>query len=290
MALEPGHTLLHYRIVEKIGEGGMGEVWKAVDTTLDREVAIKLLPDAFSGDRERMARFEREAKMLAALNHPNIAAVYGLHETDTPDGPVRFIAMEMVPGEDLAHRLVRGPLDVDEAVDVARQVAEALEVAHDQGIIHRDLKPANIRQTPEGKIKVLDLGLAKALAPELSSDPGSVSLSPTMTSAGTVAGTLLGTAAYMSPEQAKGRAVDRRADIWAFGCVLHEMLTAKKLFEAETVSETLAAVLRDEVSWDTLPPDVPASVTHVMQRCLDRDPRTRLRDIGEARIVLDRAP
>jgi len=280
--IQPGQTLLHYRIVEKIGEGGMGEVWKAVDTTLDREVAIKFLPDAFAGDAERLARFEREAKMLATLNHANIASVYGLHESDGK----RFIAMEMVPGEDLAQRLARGPLAVEDAVDVARQVAEALEAAHEQGVIHRDLKPANIKRTPDGKIKVLDLGLAKALAPETSSDPASVSLSPTMTSAGTVAGTLLGTAAYMSPEQAKGRAVDRRADIWAFGVVLHEMLTGSKMFEAETISETLAAVLRDDVSFDRLPRDIPASVTSLLKRCLDRDPRTRLRDIGEARIAL----
>ena len=282
MEIRAGQDLLHYRIVEKIGEGGMGEVWKAVDTTLDREVAIKFLPDAFAGDAERLARFEREAKMLATLNHDNIAAVYGLHETDGR----RFIAMEMVPGEDLAQRLARGPLAVEDAIDIARQVAEALEAAHEQGIIHRDLKPANIKRTPDGKIKVLALGLAKALSPETSGDSGSVSLSPTMTTAGTVAGTLLGTAAYMSPEQAKGRAVDRRADIWAFGVVLHEMLTGEKMFEAETVSETLAAVLRDEVSLDSLSGTTPAAITRLLTRCLDRDPRTRLRDMGEARIAL----
>jgi len=282
MNLQPGQNLLHYRVVEKIGEGGMGEVWKALDTTLDREVAIKFIPGEFADDAERLARFVREAKMLATLNHANIAAVYGLHES----AGRHFIAMELVPGEDLAQRLARGPLAVEDAIDVARQVADALEAAHDQGVVHRDLKPANIKRTPEGKIKVLDLGLAKALAPEMSSNSGSVSLSPTVTSAGTVAGTLLGTAAYMSPEQAKGRPVDRRADIWAYGVVLHEMLTGKKLFEAETVSETLAAVLRDEVSMDTLPGAIPAPVTTLMKRCLDRDPRTRLRDIGEARIAL----
>jgi serine/threonine-protein kinase len=282
MNIQPGQDLLHYRIVEKIGEGGMGQVWKAIDTTLDREVAIKFLPDAFARDGERLARFEREAKMLATLNHANIAAIYGLHES----GGRRFIAMEMIPGEDLAQRLTRGRLAVEDAIDVARQVADALEAAHEQGVVHRDLKPANIKRTPDGKIKVLDLGLAKALAPETSSDPGSVSLSPTVTSAGTVAGTLLGTAAYMSPEQAKGRPVDRRADIWAFGVVLHEMLTGEKMFDAETVSETLAAVLRDEVSMDRLPGGVPAPVTILLKRCLVRDPRTRLRDIGEARIAL----
>jgi serine/threonine-protein kinase len=282
MAIQPGESLLHYRIVEKIGEGGMGEVWKATDTTLDREVAIKFLPDAFADDAERLARFEREAKMLATLNHANIAAVYGLHESDGR----RFIAMELVPGEDLAERLARGPLAVEDAIDIARQVAEALEAAHEQGVVHRDLKPANIKRTPDGMIKVLDLGLAKALAPEMSSGSGSVSLSPTVTSAGTLAGTLLGTAAYMSPEQAKGRPVDRRADIWAFGVVVHEMLTGEKMFEAETISETLAAVLRDEVSLNTLPVETPTAITRLLKRCLDRDPRTRLRDIGEARVAL----
>jgi len=289
MNLNPGQTLLHYRLVEKIGEGGMGEVWKAADTTLGREVAIKFIPGSSAGDAERLARFVREAKMLATLNHPNIAAVYGLHEAKPPapaTGSIHFIAMELVPGEDLAQRLARGALPVEEAIDVARQVAEALEAAHEQGVIHRDLKPANIKRTPDGKIKVLDLGLAKALAPETSTDAARVSLSPTVTAAGTVAGTLLGTAAYMSPEQAKGRPVDRRADIWAFGVVLHEMLTGRKLFETETISETLAAVLRDEVSMKTLPAGTPASVTALLGRCLDRDPRKRLRDIGEARVAL----
>ncbi len=282
MNLEPGRDLLHYRIVEKIGEGGMGEVWKALDTTLDREVAVKFIPEQFAKDGERLARFVGEARMLAALNHPGIAAIYGLHESEGR----RFIAMELVPGEDLAQRLARGPLAVKDAIDVARQVADALEAAHEQGVVHRDLKPANIKRTPEGKIKVLDLGLAKALTHEIFSDPASLSVSPTVTSAGTVAGTLLGTAAYMSPEQAKGRPVDRRADIWAFGVVLYEMLTGKRLFEAETVSETLAAVLRDEVLLEDLPEGVPAPVSNLIRRCLDRDPRTRLRDIGEARIAL----
>ncbi len=289
MNLNAGQSLLHYRLVEKIGAGGMGEVWKALDTALDREVAIKFIPAASANDAERLARFVREAKILATLNHPNIAAVYGLHQAEAPApgaGSVHFIAMELVPGEDLSERLARGALPVDEAVDVARQVAEALEAAHEQGVIHRDLKPANIKRTPDGKIKVLDLGLAKALSPETSAEPGSASLSPTITTAGTVAGTLLGTAGYMSPEQAKGRPVDRRADIWAFGVVLHEMLTGKKLFEADTVSETLAAVLRDEVSMESLPGGIPAPVKSLMKRCLDRDPRRRLRDIGEARVAL----
>ncbi|MEE8411488.1 MAG: protein kinase [Acidobacteriota bacterium] len=283
MPFQPNQPLLHYRLTEKIGEGGMGVVWSARDTTLDRDVAIKVLPEALAAEPERLARFEREARLLAALDHPNIASVYGLHEAEG----YRFIAMELVPGEDLSQRLARGPLAVEDAIGIARQVAEALESAHEQGVIHRDLKPANIKCTPDGKVKVLDLGLAKALAQETSADSPSGSLSPTVTSAGTIAGTLLGTAAYMSPEQAKGRPVDRRADIWAFGVVLYEMLTGKTLFQAETISETLAAVLRDEVSIDdALPAGTPASVAGLLRRCLDRDPRTRLRDIGEARIAL----
>ncbi|NIM01479.1 MAG: protein kinase, partial [Acidobacteria bacterium] len=280
--IEPGQMLAHYQLVEKIGEGGMGVVWKALDTTLDREVAIKILPDAFAQDPDRRARFEREARLLATLNHPNIAGVYGLHAADG----MSFIAMEYVPGEDLAERLKRGPLSVDDALDVARQVADALEAAHEQGVIHRDLKPANIKRTPEGKIKVLDLGLAKALATEAAQDPASLSLSPTVTSAGTVAGTLLGTAAYMSPEQAKGQEADRRADIWAFGCVLHEMLTGKVTFAGATISEVMASVLRDRPDEDALPAETPAGVRRLLRRCLDRDRNTRLRDIGEARIAL----
>jgi serine/threonine-protein kinase len=240
------------------------------------------MPDDMARDAERVARFEREAKLLAVLDHPNIAAAYGFHEAEGQ----RFIAMEFVSGEDLAERLARGPLTTEDALDIGRQVAAALEAAHEQGVIHRDLKPANIKYTPEGKVKVLDLGLAKALVTETSGDSPSLSLSPTLTSAGTVAGTLLGTAAYMSPEQAKGRPVDRRADIWAFGVVLYEMLTSRKMFEAETISETLAAVLRDEVEIDALPAGIPASVATLLGRCLDRNAGTRLRDIGEARIAL----
>ena len=282
MNLQPDQNLLHYRLIEKIGEGGMGVVWRARDTSLDRDVAIKILPQGIAAEPERLARFEREAKLLAVLDHPNIAAVYGLHEAEGQ----RFIAMEFVSGEDLAERLARGPLPTEDALDIGHQIAAALEAAHEQGVIHRDLKPANIKYTPEGKVKVLDLGLAKALVAETSGDSQSLSLSPTVTSAGTIAGTLLGTAAYMSPEQAKGRMVDRRADIWAFGVVLYEMLTSRKMFEAETISETLAAVLRDEVKIDALPTGVPASVARLLGRCLDRNPSTRLRDIGEARIAL----
>ena len=287
--IEPGRMLAHYKLVEKIGEGGMGVVWKALDTTLNREAALKILPDAFAQDPDRRARFEREARLLATLNHPNIAGVYGLHvvpSADSGGGNLSFIAMEYVPGEDLAARLARGPLPVDDAIDVARQVAEGLEAAHEQGVIHRDLKPANITRTPEGKIKVLDLGLAKALANEASVDSASLSLSPTITAGGTIAGTLLGTAAYMSPEQVKGKEVDRRADIWAFGCVLFEMLTGRTTFGGETISEVMASVLRDRPKEDALPTETPAGVRRLLSRCLDRDRDTRLRDMGEARIAL----
>ncbi len=280
MNLQPGTVLSHYRLAAKIGEGGMGEVWKATDTTLERSVAIKILPEAFAEDPERVARFEREAKLLASLNHPNIAVIHGLHRSDG----VQFLAMELVEGEDLAQRIKRGALPLDEAVAVARQVAEALEAAHESGVIHRDLKPANIQITPEGKVKVLDFGLAKAF--ETESKSGNPSLSPTLTSAGTRAGVILGTAAYMSPEQARGRPVDRRADIWAFGCVLFEMLTGTQPFTGETVSDTLAAVLKTEPDGSLLPEETPPPLRRLLRRCLVKDPKERLRDIGEARILL----
>jgi serine/threonine-protein kinase len=225
MGLESGTSLLHYDVVEKIGEGGMGVVWKARDTTLDRAVAIKILPGEFHHEPERLARFEREAKLLASLNHPNIASIYGFHEAETSTGALRFIAMELVPGQDLAERLKRGALPVRDALEIACKVAEALETAHDQGVIHRDLKPANIKLGDENQVKVLDFGLAKAFEPDPGAPGASVSLSPTMTTGGTRAGVLIGTAAYMSPEQARGHAVDKRADIWAFGTVLYELLT-----------------------------------------------------------------
>jgi len=287
MAIEAGQQLLHYRLVEKIGEGGMGVVWKAVDTTLDREVAIKILPEAFARDAERLARFDREAKVLASLNHAGIAAIYGLHEHGSATDSVRFLAMELVPGEELAERLDRGSMSIDDAIAVAAQIAEALEEAHERGVIHRDLKPANVKLTPEGRVKVLDFGLAKAMAGDtVGSASGSASDSPTITSAGTVVGMILGTAAYMSPEQARGLAVDRRADIWSFGVVLHEMLTGRRTFAGETVSETLASVIKDAIDWSALPPDTPRHVRRLLRRCLDRDPHTRLRDAGEARVAL----
>jgi len=282
--LVPGQALLHYRIVDRIGAGGMGEVWRATDTSLGRDVAVKLLPPSVASDAERLARFEREAKLLASLSHPGIAAVYGLHQADG----VRFIAMEFVDGEDLADRLARGPLAVDEAIDVARQVADAVEVAHEHGIVHRDLKPANVVRTRDGAVKVLDFGLAKALEPGSgSTSAADPMLSPTLTSAGTAAGVILGTAAYMSPEQARGRPVDRRADVWAFGAFLFEMLTGERAFGGETVSDTLAAILTRDPDWSRLPAGTPPRVAELLRRCLDRDPRRRLRDIGEARVLLE---
>ncbi|MCA1558870.1 MAG: protein kinase [Acidobacteria bacterium] len=256
--------------------------YRARDTKLNRDVAIKVLPELFAADRERLARFEREAQSLAALNHSNIGQIFGL--IDSPSA----LVMELVDGEDLAERLARGPIALDEALPIARQIAEALETAHERGIIHRDLKPANIKVTPEGVVKVLDFGLAKALAADSSVRPaGDLLNSPTFTSpAMTEMGVILGTAAYMSPEQANGKTADKRADIWAFGVVLHEMLTGTRLFACDTPSETVAAVLRADVDLRALPTAIPTSVRRLLERCLERDPRLRLRDIGEARIAL----
>jgi serine/threonine-protein kinase len=285
LSIEPDRQLLHYRLIEKIGEGGMGVVWKAEDTTLQREVAIKILPDALAADAERLARFGREARMLASLNHPNIASVFGLHQADD----VHFLAMELVRGEDLSERISRGALRVDDALAIARDVAEALRVAHANGMVHRDLKPANIRIGLEGEVKVLDFGLAKILSPDADgSSPGSApSMSPTVTSLGTVAGVLLGTAAYMSPEQARGKPVDKRADVWAFGCVLFEMLAGKLVFAGDTITDTLAAVVRAEPDWDALPADLPRAVGKVLRLCLAKDPRERLNDIADAALLME---
>jgi len=286
VALEPGQQLLQYRLIEKIGEGGMGLVWKALDTDLGREVAIKVLPEVFAGDADRLNRFQREARLLASLNHPSIAAVYGLHEHEG----MRFLAMELVQGEDLSVRLSRGQLPVEDALDVAGQVCEAFVAAHDAGVIHRDLKPANVMLTAEGKVKVLDFGLAKALDADPASGSGvSASLSPTMITAGTQAGMILGTAAYMSPEQARGKPVDRRADIWALGCLLFEMLTGRAVFAGETVTDTLASVVRAEPDWESLPPETSASVRRVLRRALEKDPARRLRDAGDVRLEIDEA-
>lgn len=282
MDLRAGHSLLHYRIVDSIGQGGMGEVWKAFDSVLDREVAIKVLPQAVADDPERRARFEREAKVLASLIHPNVAAVFGLHEADG----VHFLAMELVPGEDLAKRLARGPMGIHETIDVGRQIASALEAAHAAGVVHRDLKPANVLRTPDGRVKVVDFGLARAGEPPAGTSLDG-SLSPTLTTPASVAGALLGTAAYMSPEQARGRTVDRRADLWAFGCVLYECLTGRKAFPGDTVTDTLAAVLRAEPEWGDLPENIPTRLRELIQRCLAKDPERRWRDPGDAMLELE---
>jgi hypothetical protein len=282
MPLTPGTRLGPYEIAAVIGAGGMGEVFRARDTRLAREVAIKVVPDLVADDPDRFARFTREAQTLAALNHPNIAQVHGFEES----GGVRALVMELVDGDDLSLLLSRGALAPADALPIARQIAEALEAAHERGIVHRDLKPANIKVRPDGTVKVLDFGLAKAL--EQDGSASDLQNSPTFTSPAllTRTGVILGTAAYMAPEQAKGKSVDKRADIWAFGVVLFEMLTGQKLFGGETVSETLAAVLKDDVRLDRLPPDTPGHVRRVLARCLERDPRLRLRDIGEARVAL----
>jgi len=276
-----GRKISHYSVTTKLGEGGMGEVYRATDTRLNREVALKVLPEAFSSDAARMARFQREAQVLASLNHPHIASIYGLEEADG----VRCLVLELVEGPTLAERIAKGPIPLDEALPIACQVAEALEAAHERGVVHRDLKPGNIKVTPDGSVKVLDFGLAKAFQGEETEQD--ISTSPTMTvAAPTQAGIILGTAAYMSPEQARGRKVDRRADIWAFGCVLYEMLRGEPLFTGETVSDVLVAVLTRDPDWTSLPPDLPRSVQRVLRRCLQRDPKRRLRDIGDARLEL----
>jgi Tol biopolymer transport system component/tRNA A-37 threonylcarbamoyl transferase component Bud32 len=285
MSLTHGQSLLHYRISDKLGEGGMGEVYLARDTTLDREVAIKVLPAAFATDDTRLGRFQREARLLASLNHPNIAAVYGLHE----DGGHRFLAMELVTGENLAQKMERGRIPVNEAVAIAGQIAEALAAAHDRGVVHRDLKPANIMVNADGTVKVLDFGLAKIAEPEAGDTGTDASMSPTITSLGTQVGMILGTAAYMSPEQARGQSVDERADIWAMGVTIFEMLSGTRPFMGETVSDTLAAVLRADLDFDDLHADTPASVCRVLRRCLDRDPKRRLRDAGEVRFAVEDA-
>ncbi|HUF25168.1 MAG TPA: protein kinase [Vicinamibacterales bacterium] len=276
-----GTTVGPYRVLEKLGEGGMGEVYRARDTRLDRDVAIKILPPAFAADAERLARFEREAKTLASLNHTHIAHIHGIE--DTPTG--RALVMELVEGEDLSVRISRGALPIAETVAIARQIADALEAAHERGIIHRDLKPANIKVRDDGTVKVLDFGLAKALDPSAGSNPDLMN-SPTITSPATQLGTILGTAAYMAPEQAKGRAVDKRADVWAFGVVLYEMLTGQRAFEGEDISTTLAAVLMRDPDWTALPAGTPPALAQLLRRCLERDPKLRLRDIGEARVLL----
>jgi len=283
MPLEARQELSHYRLVEQIGQGGMGVVWLADDTRLGRQVALKMLPEELAADPDRLARFDREARVLASLNHPNIGAIHGLEE----DKDIRFLVLELVPGDTLAERLSSGPMKLEECLGVARQIAEALQAAHGAGILHRDLKPANIKITPDGKVKVLDFGLAKELtSPAASSD---LSLSPTITAASTQAGVIMGTAAYMSPEQARGQDVDQRTDVWAFGCLLFEMLTGRLAFGGPTVSDSLAAILEREPPVSELPQGTPTSVRRLVRRCLSKELDRRLCAIGDARIEIQEA-
>ena len=281
MPVAPGTQLGPYEIGSPLGAGGMGEVYRARDIKLGRDVALKVLPATFATDPERMARFRREAQVLASLNHPHIGAIYGLEDS----GGVHALVMELVEGPTLADRIALGAIPLDEALQIAREIAEALEAAHERGIIHRDLKPANLKVTPDGNAKVLDFGLAKALEGHPSSTD--IHNSPTVTSMATLPGVILGTAAYMSPEQAKGKSVDRRTDIWTFGCVFFEMLAGKRPFEGETVSDALAAVIRAEPEWSLLPANTPQTIRNLLQRCLKKDSRQRLQAIGDARIAIE---
>ena len=283
MSLSSGTKLAHYEILEPIGKGGMGEVYRARDGKLGRDVAIKVLPEEFAENEERLARFKREAKVLASLNHPNIASIYGLEHSDD----THYLVLELVPGETLAERISRGPIPLEEALDIAKKIAEALEEAHEQGIVHRDLKPANVKQTEDGKIKVLDYGLAKVFQEDTPDDDSS--MSPTLTRDATRVGVILGTAAYMSPEQAKGKKVDKRTDIFAFGAVLYEMLTGKRAFAGEDVSEVLASVIKLEPEWSALPADLSPTLRMFLNRCLEKDPKRRLPDIGVVRLAMDGA-
>ncbi len=286
MQIKPGTILRQYRIAEPLGAGGMGEVYRAHDTQLGREVAIKVLPAAVAQDPDRLARFKREAQVLAALNHPNIAAIYGLEDA----GDTLFLVLELVEGEDLAERLKRGRIPIDDTLAIAKQIADALAEAHDKGIVHRDLKPANVKLTPGGKVKVLDFGLAKAAAGDATASGLSDSDSaPTMTHAATMAGMILGTAAYMSPEQARGKTVDRRTDVWAFGCVLYEMLTGGRAFAGEDITETLAEIVRGEPDWTRLPKELPPAVRVLIERCLIKDRDLRLLDMSVVRFLMSDA-
>lgn len=280
-----GKTISHYEILQKLGEGGMGVVFRAKDTKLGRQVAIKTLPEKFAQDRERLARFEREAKLLASLNHPSIATIFGLEEASG----IHFLVLELVEGQTLAERVFAGSLETAEALEICHQIAEALEAAHEKGIIHRDLKPSNIKVTPEGKVKVLDFGLAKAFEAAASGEAAGVDLSksPTLTADSSRSGIILGTAAYMSPEQTRGKQLDKRADIWSFGCVLYEMFTGKQAFKGETISDTIAAILEHEPDWKALPEATPLRIRDLLRRCLQKNPHKRLHDIADARIEIE---
>jgi serine/threonine protein kinase len=278
-----GTTIAHYEILDKLGAGGMGVVYRGRDTRLDRDVAIKALPEDFASDPERLARFEREAKVLASLNHPHIASIHGMEKAEGSS----FLILELVEGEDLAERIEKGPIPAQEALELGRQIAEALEAAHQHGIVHRDLKPANVKVTPEGQVKVLDFGLAKAVVPK--TPEIAVTRSPTLTAEMTREGTLLGTAAYMSPEQARGQEAGKQADIWAFGCVLYEMLTGKRTFARPTGTDTLAAVLEREPDWELLPVATPPLARSVLRRCLEKDTRQRLHDSADLRLEIEEA-
>jgi hypothetical protein len=280
--LSDGARLGPYEIRGLLGTGGMGEVYRAYDRNLGRDVAIKTLPSALAASGEALARFRREARVLASLNHPNIAAIYDVKESDG----VHFLVLELVPGETLADRIGGGDLDIQEALRVCHQIAEALEAAHEKGVIHRDLKPANVKITPQGRVKVLDFGLATAPPPE----PGAADSQMTTAAAEiTKDGMILGTAAYMSPEQARGKAVDKRTDVWSFGCLLYEALTRQRPFRGETATDFIAAILTQEPDWDRLPPAIPPGVRKLVRRCLEKDPQQRLRDIGDARLELEEA-
>ena len=278
-----GETISHYKVLEKIGSGGMGEVFRAHDTKLNRDVALKILPEQFASDSQRMGRFQREAEVLASLDHPNIGQIYGIEEA----GQTKALVLQLIEGPTLADKIAQGPIPVEDTLKIALQIAEGLEAAHEKGVIHRDLKPANIKITPEGQVKILDFGLAKALEGETPSD-SSLSQSPTLTAAATQAGVILGTAGYMSPEQARGEPVDQRADVWAFGCVLFEILTGRGTFDGRTVSDVMAAVLAKDPQWNSLPNNLHPRLRLLLERCLEKEFKDRYAGIGDARVDIQK--